>query len=148
MAVEKQISQAVVQATQPDAPIILVLDGIDLLLASGACPVHDLLEVIGELRNSIHSIIVTACIDSPLLQSQFTPLEAAHAALVMSLAHQARIVMSARELDTGGARDVSGVLRTTGGGDEWRNGDWNEEESEYLYYVSGDVGVRVLGRGS
>lgn len=43
-------------------------------------------------------------------------------------------VLSVRELDTGAARDVSGVLRVTGGVREW----------EGLYVVGRDGGVRVV----
>ena len=51
--------------------------------------------------------------------------------------------MGLRLLDTGTARDVSGVLRVTRGpeGDEL-------EEREFLYFVSGDGGVRVFERGT
>ena len=148
MAVERQILQAINQAKQTKAEIMLVLDGIDFLLAASACPLHALLDMVGELRDSVQSTIITVCADSALLQTQVMPLETAHAALVMSLAHQARMVMSGRELDTGGARDVSGVLRITGGGGEWGNGSGHVEERECLYYVGGDGGVRVFERGA
>lgn len=49
-------------------------------------------------------------------------------------------------LDTGAARDVSGVLRVLPGG-----GIGNSmkvvEERELLYFVAGDGGVRVFERG-
>lgn len=63
----------------------------------------------------------------------------------MSLAHQARQILSVRELDTGVARDVSGVLRIGRGGDEGGEG---VEEAELLYFVAGDGGVRVFERGA
>ena len=54
--------------------------------------------------------------------------------------------MSLRLLDTGTAKDVSGVLRVTRGPDD---GEAQEEveEREVLYYVGGDGGVRIFGRG-
>lgn len=63
----------------------------------------------------------------------------------MSLAHQARLILSVRELDTGVARDVSGVLRIGKG-----NADGTEgvEEAELLYLIAGDGGVRVFERGA
>ena len=63
----------------------------------------------------------------------------------MSLSHQARQILSVRELDTGVARDVSGVLRVGGRGDEVAEG---VEATELLYFVAGDGGVRVFERGA
>ena len=63
----------------------------------------------------------------------------------MSLAHQARLLVGVRELDTGAARDVSGVVRVNRGGGE----DAQEvEEREFLYFVGGDGGVKVFERGA
>jgi elongator complex protein 6 len=77
-------------------------------------------------------------------------LERDHAALVLSLAHQADFTMSLRLLDSGTARDVSGVVRVTPG-DQAPNGEQGsqkrEEERELLYFVGGDGGVRVFERG-
>ena len=50
------------------------------------------------------------------------------------------MVMALRLLDTGTARDVSGVVRVTGMQDV--------DAAEYLYYVAGDGGVRVFERGT
>ena len=67
----------------------------------------------------------------------------------MGMAHQARFVTSMRELDTGVAKDVSGVLRITRGPGEWGNNHGEEvEEREFLYFVGGDGGVRVFERGA
>ena len=56
--------------------------------------------------------------------------------------------MSARELDTGGAKDVSGVLRITMGGGEWDEEEGNVDERECLVFVGGDGGIRVFERGT
>lgn len=53
------------------------------------------------------------------------------------------MVMGLRLLDTGTARDVSGVLRITNGGAR----DQEVEERECLYFVAGDGGVKVFERG-
>ncbi len=58
--------------------------------------------------------------------------------------------MSLRLLDTGTARDVSGVLRITIG--DRAPGDDHDtlkriEEKELLYFVGGDGGVKVFERG-
>lgn len=65
------------------------------------------------------------------------------------MVHSADMVLSVRELETGSARGVSGVLRVTRGGggageEEWERG-WGERE--LLYFVRRDGGVKVGGRG-
>lgn len=52
-------------------------------------------------------------------------------------------VLALRMLDTGTARDVSGVVRITGPGvDEMGSA------TEFLYHVAADGGVRVFARGT
>lgn len=65
----------------------------------------------------------------------------------MGFAHQARAVISLRGLDTGTAKDISGVLRVSRGGVEKQVGEDEVEETELLYFVSGDMGVKVFERG-
>lgn len=58
--------------------------------------------------------------------------------------------MSLRLLDTGTARDVSGVLRVTVGdqvGEDVQDIQKRIEERELLYFVGGDGGVKVFERG-
>lgn len=93
-------------------------------------------------------MVFTAAADLPLMQSPTTPLEVSHAAYVMSMAHQAGMVMSVRGLDTGVAKDISGVLRITRGPGGWEGGGEVVEERECLYYVGADGGVRVFERGA
>lgn len=82
-----------------------------------------------------------------------TPLEVNHSALVMSLVHQATVVCAVRALETGVARDISGILRIgrgPGGAGAGGDGDGSEEvveEMEVLYFVEPDGGVRVFERG-
>ena len=78
------------------------------------------------------------------MQARNTPLTVDHATFVMGLVHQARVIMGLRGLDTGVARDVSGVLRITRGGED---GD-EVEEKEVLYFVGGDGSVKVFERGA
>lgn len=87
---------------------------------------------------------MTLSADEPLVAGQTTRLEREHAALVLSAVHEAELVLSLRLLDTGTAKDVSGVVRITRGGGEERRA---VEEREYLYHVLGDGGVRVFERG-
>ena len=95
--------------------------------------------------------MITASADHPLMTAHTTPLELDHQAFVTSLAHQARWIVSLRLLDTGAARDVSGVLRIAKGSEmepvEEIGGDGNQaEEKELLYFVGGDGGVKVFER--
>jgi len=79
-----------------------------------------------------------------------TPLENEHAAFVVGQAHCARTVIGVRGLDTGVARDVSGVLRVTIGDnavESTQDLQRGVEEKELLYFVGGDGGVRVFERG-
>lgn len=79
-----------------------------------------------------------------------TPLEANHAAFLLSTAHQADFTISLRLLDTGTARDVSGVVRITVQDNlEGNDHDLRQkiEEKELLYFVGGDGSVKVFGRG-
>lgn len=63
---------------------------------------------------------------------------------MLSLAHEAEAVLSLRLLDTGTAKDVSGVVRISRGGGAL---DRVVEEHEYLYHVGGDGGVKIFERG-
>jgi elongator complex protein 6 len=78
-------------------------------------------------------------------------LEAAHAAFVVQQAHVSQWVMSLRPLDTGKARDVSGVVRVSRGGawddDVEEEKEAEKKELEALYFVQNDGGVRVFERG-
>lgn len=71
---------------------------------------------------------------------------------MVGLAHRADMVLQLRTLDTGAAKDVSGVLRMSrGAGYETEMEGGKDEgeivEKEVLYFVQRDGGVRVFGRG-
>lgn len=74
-------------------------------------------------------------------------METEHAAFAIGLAHRAWAVMQLRTLETGAARDVSGVLRISRGGYWSTETEVSLEERELLYYIQRDGGVRVFGRG-
>ncbi|CAO1600010.1 hypothetical protein XANCAGTX0491_003716 [Xanthoria calcicola] len=151
--VEEVLLKAIDEAKATSTRILIVIDGIDFLLAATEITVEDLLDCIMELRENQHvySSIISASADYPLIQRQQSPLEIDHAAFVMSIAHEADLIWGVRELDTGSARDVSGVLRITRGPAIERNervpGE-DFEEKELLYFVAGDGGIRVFERGS
>ena len=146
---ETTILQAIAQSPDGKASC-LILDGLDFLLAATGCAVDDLLDVIYEIRTKVGRLVITTRADASLLHSHQTPLEIAHAAFTMSVTHQARVVMSLRELDTGAAKDISGVLRITRGGEDTEDGGKMQglEEREYLYHVGADGSARVFDRGS
>jgi len=149
------ISSAISRVSSAATPrkVLLVLDNPDFLLAANPdVSSIDLLDVLTSLRleDGVSSALVTCAADAPLLQAPDsgarTPLEESHAAFVTSLAHQASMVMSLRQLDTGWAADVTGVLRISAGGESTI--DQRElEEKEVLYHVQGDGNVRVFERG-
>ncbi|KAI0391712.1 hypothetical protein F5Y17DRAFT_396640 [Xylariaceae sp. FL0594] len=133
-----------------EAQTVLVIDQPDLLLAvaNDAMTAQDLRGAILALREKVHSCIVTVSADEPLIAAQGTTLEKEHASLALSLAHDAQLVMSLRMLETGTAKDVSGVLRITPGGDEDTAGTTTAvEDRELLYFIGGDGGFRVFERG-
>lgn len=152
---------------------VLVIDGLDYLLAGSGQEVNaveleamllGLREVCSPLISSsrigsdierisrdiltlpqlVHTTIITLSADAPLVSSRDTPLETEGAAFLLSIAHQADLTMSLRLLDSGHARDVSGVLRVTVGEGGKEMG---LEERELLYFVGGDGGVKVFERG-
>ncbi|RFU75037.1 hypothetical protein TARUN_7202 [Trichoderma arundinaceum] len=89
----------------------------------------------------VHATVLTFSADDALLRTQTTSLERSHAALVLAQSHAADVVLSLRMLDTGVAKDVSGVVRITDRGGE-------EESAEYLYHVGADGNVKVFERGA
>ncbi|KAM7205651.1 hypothetical protein V8F33_000977 [Rhypophila sp. PSN 637] len=148
------ISDAIQKITsqKKKSKLVLVIDQLDFLLAAAAgggdissLSVRDLLH---DLRETADTTILTFSADQPLIDEQTTTLEKEHANFVLSLLHEASLVLSLRLLDTGVAKDVSGVLRITAGGGGGGGGTSAAvEENEYLYHVRGDGSVRVFERG-
>ncbi|KAA8575931.1 hypothetical protein EYC84_006096 [Monilinia fructicola] len=124
---------------------ILLIDNLDLLLATSPSPtISTALSslLLTTTRQSVHSTILTLSIDSPLLPSSPsppTPLSSHTSHFLLTQAHAASQILSTRLLDTGAARDVSGVLRITAGGSGDADADALEER-ELLYFVGGDGG--------
>ncbi|KAI1362428.1 hypothetical protein F5Y08DRAFT_274334 [Xylaria arbuscula] len=136
------------QVLNPGTRTVLVIDQPDVFLATAGDTMsgQGLRGAILGLREKVHSCIITVSADEPLIAAQSTPLEKEHASLALSLAHDAHFVMSLRMLETGTAKDVSGVLRVTPGGDE-DAGSTPIEDRELLYFIGGDGSVRVFERG-
>ncbi|KAK5632389.1 hypothetical protein RRF57_008103 [Xylaria bambusicola] len=136
------------QTMNPGTQTVLVIDQPDVFLATAGHNMsgQGLRGVILCLREKAHSCIITVSADEPLIAAQGTSLEKEHASLALSLAHDAHFLMSLRMLETGTAKDVSGVLRITPGGDE-EIADALVEDRELLYFIGGDGSVRVFERG-
>lgn len=86
----------------------------------------------------------------------FPPLETETARFIAAQAHLSRWIVGVRGLDTGVARDVSGVVRVVRGGGFWdldHDGEGGFEnggegrEIEVLYHVLPDGSVTVFERG-
>ncbi|KAL4739111.1 hypothetical protein BDV11DRAFT_170369 [Aspergillus similis] len=167
-ALEKDVTTVIDQLKAPrpgetgeESEVLLVVDQPDLLLAatgpSKGIGATEMAEWIIGLQQVATATIVTISVDSPLIHNasafahlNATPLETEHAAFAVGLAHRSEMVMQLRNLETGAARDVSGVLRVSKGG-AWGQrenaGDEGWEEKEVLYFVQRDGGVSVFGRG-
>ncbi|CAG8373386.1 unnamed protein product [Penicillium salamii] len=159
-AMEKDIASVIEQQkTQMEEgdELVLIIDQPDLLLAttgpSMGIGATEMSEWISGLQQHAHATIVTLATDTPLIHNASglggqlaTPIETEHAAFAIGLAHRARSVMQLRTLETGAAKDVSGVLRTSRGGG-LGTGEDNLEEREALYFIQRDGGVTVFGRG-
>ena len=137
---------------------MLVLDNPDILLAMGSTTARQLDHIILNLRSQVHSTILSCSADLPLVAaatqssgSHALPIDVESARFITQQAHNARFTMSVRELQTGAARDVSGVLRVTRSGSSYIHHDAEEQElreMEALYLVQRDGNVRVFERGT
>lgn len=143
----KEIQAAVADLEAAESKVIVVIDQLDLLLAIMSKEVSSMAlhESILDLRDGVHAMYLTLAADEPFLSNQQTTLEKEHAALLLSLAHEAERVISLRHLDTGTAKDVSGVIRITPGGGD--TGGEHDGDQEFLYFVAGDGNVKVFERG-
>lgn len=171
------ITKAISTLASTTRRTLLILDSPALLLATDpSISSDDLSFFITRLRATVHSTILVTEADRPLIAAAapdaflatpdylstlskanaaqtLTPLDVQHAAFVVGQAHCARWVIGLRGLDTGAAKDVSGVLTVRRGGAwdeeggtvEMQNG---EREMEVLYRVGMDGSVKVFERGA
>lgn len=136
----------------PQSPLV-VIDGLDFMLASQPdLDAMRLQQFLPRTLSSASSLVISCNADVPLLHNRdetATPLEREHAALITIMAHQAHFVLQLRGLDTGAARDVTGVLRISPGGtyEDDQGQDSAPAEGEWLYQCKGDGSVRVWSRG-
>ena len=141
---------------------LLILDNPDLLLALNPTITPS---SFASLILNFHALPTVSHIlthiqsDNPLLSLSTPPqpLEWAHHNLLVKLAHMSRRILGVRVLDTGVARDVSGVIRITEQKNDWlgltlddgaKDGHDGGQGKEFLYQVKGDGSVRVFERGA
>jgi elongator complex protein 6 len=133
-------------AVSPNNNVFLILDSPDLPLAlSSSLSTSTLQHTILTWRQSVHATIVSLPADfvSPQDHDHHSPdpLTLSHQQLLLGLAHQANLVMSTKRLDSGTAKDVSGVVRITG------KGSMTDKELLYLVDRGSVKGVDVWERG-
>lgn len=156
-------SLSTITASQSSAPsarnVILILDAPDVLLSlqvAASTPVTTLQSLLFTLRSnpSIHSTIMSLSSDingppSGLPAGHIPPpLETSTQAFLVGIAHEADLIIGCRGLDTGGAGDVSGVIRITKGAEDEDQGKQDWKEQELLYFVKGDGDVKVWERSA
>lgn len=153
--VTEEISKLSSSFGEGEGKILLLLDSPDVDLATASTTTLELNRFLLRLRSQVHATVLICSADQPLVssatgESKPTPIEAETAAFVTTQAHSARLVLSVRELDTGAAKDISGVLRITKGGcyDEFESDEHDVNEAELLYLVQRDANAKVFSRGS
>jgi elongator complex protein 6 len=144
---------------------LLVLDNPDIFLALNPTINQSAMTT---LILALHSLPTVSHVlthiqaDTPLLSLSTPPqpLEITHHNLLVKLGHMSQRILGVRVLDTGVARDVSGVIRITEQRVGWmelgieddsekgRNSGDNGKGKEFLYQVKGDGSVRVFERGA
>ncbi|KAF3051692.1 hypothetical protein E8E11_011090 [Didymella keratinophila] len=141
---------------------LLVLDNPDAYLALSSTAPSTFISLLLQLHAtpSISHILTHIHADTPLISpsAPAQPLEISQFNLLTKLAHMSTRVIGTRVLDTGVARDVSGVVRVTEQQTGWQGlgleqeGILKEDDAgkgrEFLYQVKGDGSVKVFERGA
>jgi len=138
-AIEQAIKGCSTSATKP----LTILLNPDFLLAAAELHPTQLLDFIQDIQ-ALSSCLITHVQSDSVLSSphSMSTLETNHTTTVTSLAHMAHAVLALRLLDTGVAKDVSGVVRVTNGGCS----EEQVEERERLYFVT-DTNTKIFARG-
>ncbi|KAG9205752.1 hypothetical protein G6514_007359 [Epicoccum nigrum] len=159
------VSSAVSSLSPPPSPkTLILLDAPDLALALTSLPPSAFAALILQLHSlpGVSHVLTHLHADAPLVSESAPPqpLEVAAYNLLTKVAHMSGRVLGTRVLDTGVARDVSGVVRVTeqrvgweglgleGEGESDGRGEDKYKGREFLYRVMGDGSVRVFERGA
>jgi hypothetical protein len=121
---------------------MLILESLDCLIGPTNISAQAILALIRNARDVFSSVIVVIGadrFDSGRHQSLWNRSQSQ----LLSLLHQADFTLSVRQLGTGQATDVSGVLRLTIA-HPVRD---QELETEFLYHVDTKLSVRAWARG-
>jgi len=142
-SIQHAIEQAIKASSSNSKKPLTILLNPDFLLAAAELYPTQLLDFMQEVQ-ALSSCLITHVQSDSVLSSphSVSTLETNHTVLVTSLAHMAHGVLALRLLDTGVAKDVSGVIRITNGG----CGEEQIEERERLYLAT-DTNVRIFARG-
>jgi elongator complex protein 6 len=141
---------------------LLVFDTPDAYLALSSTAPSTFVSLLLQLhaKPSMSHILTHIHADTPLISpsAPAQPLEVSQVNLLTKLAHMSTRVIGTRVLDTGVARDVSGVVRVTEQRTGWQDLGLEEEGNlkegdaekgkEFLYQVKGDGSVKVFERGA
>lgn len=156
--IQRTIQQAIAGLKSSSSrKVLLFLDNPDILLATGSTTAYDLSTFLLTIRSeqTAHATILSVSADLPTVSAAALetriPIEAESAAFTIGQAHVSRWLLGVRELETGAAKDVSGVLQITRGGEVYDSNQYElgevAKEAELLYLVQRDGNVKVFGRG-
>lgn len=156
---ERAVESAIRHLQSVSSKTLLILDIPSLLLATNPSITPSLLSAsILRLHTLTSHILVHLPADDALLSLSTPPqpLEVDGHNFLVKTAHMSSRILSCRVLDTGVARDISGVLRVTKNPPAMtialrQDGTTNGEEKqgrELLYLVKGDGSVKIFERGA
>lgn len=142
----QQKLQAAMGSLSSKDNIMLILDAPDILLGTASASADSLISLIMDMRHEVKRTIITMASDifpQGVESNKLTALQVQQQQFLLSIVHQANIVMSTRILDTGHAKDVGGVLMVTRGGRAT-----NGIDAEYLFHIENNRAARVWKRGA
>ncbi|CCJ30859.1 unnamed protein product [Pneumocystis jirovecii] len=138
----------------------LILWGADFLVASEILTPSDILSMISICKEMVHHCIVTFNVDFAFLspKRRSSELEVNYSIFVHSIIYQSHSIISLRQLPSGRAKEVTGIIRLSRGSGYYAAQDNTEvsasdtKESgctqfEMFYWVY-DLGVRIFPKGT
>ena len=131
----------------------VIIDGIDFLMATQPMETSiTVQQTLLKLGAQVEHLVISCNADSPLMHHRDglgTPLEKHNGSLVVSLAHSADLMFQLRNLNTGAAKDVTGILRVSHSGnyETLPRLAASTPDCEWLYHWKGDGSVRLWTRG-
>jgi elongator complex protein 6 len=145
------ISTAVADAVSTidnTSDVLLILDSPDILMGLGSIDHGRILDSILKWRHQVHSMVISLTadfvVDMAAQKSTSSKMLGNQQQLLLALAHQADNIFSTKLLDSGSAKDVSGVVRI-----HPRRSSEDIKEKELLYFIDSgsNKGVEIWERG-